>query len=521
MKFGEYLLEKRLVENEAVQEVLSLQRYQKRKLGRLLVELQCLDMSNLNQALLNYQSRDAVPSVKEILNQAIKSSEVGAVSEWASGNGMDAGFLADSGVTLIGRNFRDEILEAAEEKFKVPCRTVIYTLEEVQFIRSELGLVHSSEVGKLHLEVGKSDDQKIGEKEPYIQLFRDCVVAAKKMNASDIHIQPSMSGLDIRFRVNGELEPWRSLGVEHRRPFVNEVKRITNLSIAKRGKAQDGRVALKALNLDLRVSLLPSQYDEKIVLRLLDGKRSFEIDQIGFDEETFADLKNALRFKNGLILMSGPTGSGKTTTLYTLLCAVDRKTKNVITLEDPIEYAIEGLTQVQVNQKLSFNEALRSVLRQDPDVILVGEIRDGETADLCVKAASTGHLVLSTLHANGAYEVVKRLKNLGVDPYMLRSVLRFSAAQRLIRSVCKDCCLKVEISESPGDFVRGNPSGCEKCRSGFTGRMPILEYLKSSHIAEHLEGSKTVPLNWHSLRSRAGKLAEKGLVDFYEAMEME
>lgn len=363
-----------------------------------------------------------------------------------------------------------------------------------------------------------TDDQKIQGLDPFTSLFRDTVTHAKKIGASDIHVQPTREGVDIRLRVNGDLSTWKKLGMEHRRPLLNEIKRLTNLSIAISGKAQDGRVSFQSWNLDLRASLLPSQYGEKIVLRLLDLTRKFELDALGFDDETRNDLNQALTAKNGVLIVSGPTGSGKTTTLYTLLCEIDRYTKNVITLEDPIEYGIPGLTQVQVSKKLSFADALRSVLRQDPDVILVGEIRDAETADLCVKAAATGHFVLSTLHANGAAEVVNRLLNLGIDPHLLKSVLRFSAAQRLAKKLCQACLIK--NNESP-EYHSRNLEGCSQCQQGIVGRVPVLEYMKHKEIADYLSNLNQDPALSISLKEAALKKSKKGEVDYDEANSME
>ena len=363
-----------------------------------------------------------------------------------------------------------------------------------------------------------SDDQKIQALDPFTSLFRDTIVSAKKLGASDIHIQPTRDGVDIRFRINGDLMTWKELGGAHRRPFINEVKRLTNLSIAISGKAQDGRISYQAWQLDLRASLLPSQYGEKIVLRLLDLTRKFELGALGFDEGTLKDISQALTSKNGVLIVSGPTGSGKTTTLYTLLCAIDRYSKNVITLEDPIEYGIPGLTQVQVSKKLTFADALRAVLRQDPDVILVGEIRDHETADLCVKAAATGHFVLSTLHANGAVEVMTRLLNLGIDTHLLKSVLRFSAAQRLVKKLGAHCSM---IHEAQPGYRTRNSTGCPHCHQGITGRLPVFEYMKGKQIADYLSNLNQEPTLATSLKEAALKKAQKGEVDYDEAISME
>lgn len=330
---------------------------------------------------------------------------------------------------------------------------------------------------------------------PYAELFRAAVRAGHEAKASDIHIQPSRDGVVIRFRVFGVMqEPWKSLGKEHSQSLLLAVKKETRLQIGVSGRPQDARCTVDGLPIDLRVSLLPTLYGERIVLRLLDGSREFGIENLGIPAPTLRDLLAALSHRNGVVLMSGPTGSGKTTTLYSLLCAIDRTTKNIVTLEDPVEYTIAGISQVQVGQKVSFAAALRAILRQDPDVILVGEIRDEETASLAFKAAATGHLVLSTVHANGAVEVVNRLLNLGIDRDTIKDNLRFSAAQRLVPKLCKACSEvapaevvaavleavgKREI-ETAGTYRILNPQGCAVCKGGVIGRVPAIEYLASA-----------------------------------------
>jgi type IV pilus assembly protein PilB len=329
---------------------------------------------------------------------------------------------------------------------------------------------------------------------PYAELFRAAVRAGHEARASDIHIQPSRDGVAIRFRVFGVMqEPWKTLSKEHSQSLLLAVKKETRLQIGVSGRPQDARCTVDGLPIDLRVNLLPTHFGERIVLRLLDSSREFGIENLGIPDATLEALLAALNHRNGVVLISGPTGSGKTTTLYSLLCAVDRKAKNVVTLEDPVEYTIEGISQVQVDQKVSFAGALRAVLRQDPDVILVGEIRDEETAALAFKAAATGHLVLSTVHANGAVEVVNRLLNLGVDRDTIRDNLRFSAAQRLVPKLC-NACKQVAPSEaidavfaafcqskpaSAGSFQVRNPAGCPLCRGGVIGRVPAIEYLST------------------------------------------
>ena len=366
---------------------------------------------------------------------------------------------------------------------------------------------------------------------PYAELFRSCVKAAYEAGASDIHIEPTRSGLDIRFRVFGDMRaPWKTLGVEHRHSFTVAVKKETRLAIGVSGRPQDSRCNVDGVPVDLRVNLLPTLFGEKVVLRILDAGREFGVEKLGIPESTLADLLAALTYRNGVVLISGPTGSGKTTTLYSLLCAVDRKKKNVVTLEDPIEYTIAGINQVKIDAKVTFASALRAVLRQDPDVILVGEIRDEETASLAFKAAATGHLVLSTVHANGAAEVIGRLLNLGIDKDTLRENLRFSAAQRLVPRLCKACSgpasSELAISALSGSgraskhgktaFRVKSVAGCSQCHGGIMGRIPAIEYLTKKEIVSYLADSESGARLVQSLQGATFELAARGDVDVRE-----
>ena len=355
---------------------------------------------------------------------------------------------------------------------------------------------------------------------PYSALFFDFLSYARGEGASDIHIQPSMDSIELRLRINGDMRTWKNLDLAHKQSFTNEVKKLTGLSIAICGRAQDGRASFPEMKLDLRASLLPTQYGEKIVLRLLDLSRIFSIDAIDFPASTKADLHKELESESGILLISGPTGSGKTTTLYSVLNSLDKNRLNIITVEDPVEYSFVGLTQVQVSKKLSFADALRSILRQDPDVILVGEIRDTETAELAMKAALTGHLVLSTVHANNSVEVLSRLLTLNVDPYLIRSCLKFSGAQRLLKTLCPRCSTppSKEILEKIGNAISltrpgpfdvdalrvHNSTGCEKCFEGYVKRVATLEYLTQEEI-------KNWPGDLASLEQVAPKCSLKDL----------
>jgi type IV pilus assembly protein PilB len=544
MMFGESLLKNKIVDDSALQEALEIQaqRFRTRPVGRILHELGHVSQDELNRQLQLFSVSQNEQSLKD-LGAALKTRlENGGLSKGASAWAEEHNWLhfdeSERGLTFLAPYYRDEFLEEAEKKFQVPCKILLVSSQGLTLIRYLAGIEKSDGSGQpVAGEERSSEDRVAVGNSPYVALFRDVLDWAQKEGASDIHLLPQRNYVEIRIRVNGDMETFKVLSLEHRQGFINEAKRLCGFSIATSGEAQDGRISLPGRNLDLRTSLIPSQHGEKIVMRLLDLAREFKLDRSGLPETVISDLREALRAKNGVVIVSGPTGSGKTTLLYTLLCDLDRKRKNIITLEDPIEYAIEGLTQVQVTPKLTFGQALRSVLRQDPDVILVGEIRDQETADLCLKAAATGHLVLSTLHANSAPEVVSRLLNLGVDRYMLTSCLRFSAAQRLVKKLCPKCSLeapasvraelakvclesKVRVAKD-ADLRVQNPAGCPACRKGLVGRTPVLEYLQAAAVRARLTASEAEAPKHVTLREAALKFAEKGEADVCEVLELE
>lgn len=370
----------------------------------------------------------------------------------------------------------------------------------------------------------RTAEQLLLDEGPYARLLNELVSAAKAKGASDIHIEPNETGVCFRLRVDGNMTLYKQIGIEHRESLILEVKRIFGLAIGVSGRPQDARASLPERRLDLRVNLLPTHFGEKIVMRLLNLDASFDLSDLGFMGEERKVLEQALKYENGVVIISGPTGSGKTRTLYALLKALVPKKLNIVTLEDPIEYRIEGLNQVQVSKKLSFAEALRSVLRQDPDVILVGEVRDAETAKLCFQAAETGHLVLTTLHANGALEVIERLRGLGVESLVLESNLRLSVAQRLEQKLCANCFLPVSdnVAELFKDMSHRkvaatfplkarNEVGCPNCHEGIRGRIPIIEWASF----ESKDGKRS-PRMHQTLAEARGVRVSMGEIDFRE-----
>ena len=338
---------------------------------------------------------------------------------------------------------------------------------------------------------------------PIIKLVNGILIKAIKGGASDIHFEPYERQFRVRYRIDGVLRKVMGLPIKIKNAIISRLKIMAQLDIAERRLPQDGRIKLRlgrAKEVDFRVSTVPTLYGEKVVLRLLD-KSSLQLDmtKLGFEEDDLQLFQNAIHQPVGMVLVTGPTGSGKTTTLYSALIDLNRETDNIMTAEDPVEYNFAGINQVQMHEDigLTFASALRSFLRQDPDIIMVGEIRDFETAQIAIQAALTGHLVLSTLHTNDAPSAVTRLIDMGIEPFLVTSSVILVQAQRLMRRICEHCKEPVEIPEEAlldagipedkiGTFTCYKGKGCPYCNhTGYRGRvsvfeiMPYFEELKS------------------------------------------
>jgi type IV pilus assembly protein PilB len=336
---------------------------------------------------------------------------------------------------------------------------------------------------------------------PVIKIVNLILVQAVKEKASDIHIEPFQKVLKLRYRIDGELVAAESPPKALQLAITSRIKILSGLNIAERRIPQDGRFRIKVLgkDIDLRVSILPTAYGEKIVIRILDKSAlTGSIDQMGMDEGTLEKFKKAIDAPHGMILVTGPTGSGKTTTLYSVLQELNNPQYNIVTVEDPIEYELSGINQVSVRNDigLDFASALRSILRQDPDIVMVGEIRDNETADIAVKAALTGHQVLSTLHTNDAAGAITRLDDMGIEPFLISSSVIMACAQRLVRRICSNCreefvpepeMIERMGVEMPEGAVFYHGSGCDRCkRRGYLGRVALIEALPVSEAIRRL-----------------------------------
>jgi len=340
----------------------------------------------------------------------------------------------------------------------------------------------------------KEEIMKRMESEPVVKMVQLIFTEAINQGASDIHIEPTEHDANVRFRINGMLVQHTKISRFMAIPVTSRIKIMADLDIAEKRVPQDGRIAHEegTVKYDLRVSTLPTQYGEKTVIRILKhDKTLLDLKNIGLSEQDFTTICKIIEKPQGMIFVTGPTGSGKSTALFSCLNRIKNKAINITTIENPIEYKLEGITQVQVNEKagLNFATTLRSILRQDPDVILIGEIRDPETAEIAVQAAQTGHLVFSTLHTNNAIAAITRLKDLGVPPFLIGSSLLAVIGQRLLRTLCDKCKRKAPVTEGlekqwrqafgseisiPRYFFKAN--GCNKCnQSGYSGRRGIYE----------------------------------------------
>jgi type IV pilus assembly protein PilB len=357
-------------------------------------------------------------------------------------------------------------------------------------------LLSQVDEGDVQVEKTKEGDvvdlEREGNESPVIRYVNYIIQTAVKEGASDIHIEPGEKKLKVRFRIDGELFEMMNPPATMSAAITSRLKIMANLDISERRLPQDGRIrcTVAGRKLDLRMSTLPNTYGEKTVMRILDTRSiNVELDQLGFDEDSFQIWKKAIDAPHGIVLVTGPTGSGKTTTLYASLRQIDKNTMNVSTVEDPVEYHLEGITQTQMHEKIgmTFSAALRALLRQDPDVIMLGEIRDTETAHIAVQAALTGHLVLSTLHTNDAPSSITRLVNIGLEPFLVGAAVNAVLAQRLIRRLCVHCKAKEKPTPELAEYLQMQgiendevwaPRGCDKCRkSGYSGRVGIYELL--------------------------------------------
>ena len=501
LKIGEILLKQNKITAEQLNEVLKLQILNERKFGELLIEKNYIN----EMTLLNALSKQLGIEVVNLDNYYADSDAVNLLTE----------NTAKRTCSIPLRAWNDRILVAIDDPLNIfyikdieaetnrIVETVIAPKSQIiSSIEKYMGS-RSAEKAAEDFDKEKNVDGELNETEedvniinsPVVRLIDSLISQALKMNASDIHIEPMENRIRVRVRVDGELQEILTPSKNTQSAIVTRVKIIAGMNIAEKRLPQDGRIEMKIDDsvVDLRISVLPTAYGEKIVMRILDRNNFLKTkEELGFTKSNMEKFNSLLEVPNGIILAAGPTGSGKTTTLYAALYELNKMNKNIITIEDPVEYKIEGINQVQVNTKsgLLFSTGLRSILRQDPNIIMVGEIRDEETAEIAVRAAITGHLVISTIHTNDAVSTIMRLIDMGIKPFMAAASLRGIVAQRLVKKICMNCMEEYVANSSEKKLlgVTGNiklkrGKGCPKCYyTGYSGRIAIHEILKIDKV---------------------------------------
>jgi type IV pilus assembly protein PilB len=506
-RIGDIIIEQGLITFEQLKEALEIQKKgNKKQLGEIFVEMGAISREELYEVLQDVYETEYV----DLSNYVIDPEVISLISEKAalrfklipiSKNNNELIIAMANPLDVYAIDFvRDHTkikkiksLLASEEDV-LNAITNYYELGEYDDIIERLG-----EEVVFKEEEEEEDSQKleaISREAPIIQLVNMLIVQGVKDRASDIHIEPNEKGLLIRFRIDGMLHDVRTLPNTIKSAVVSRIKILAKMDIAERRLPQDGRFQVKfgTREVDLRVSTIPTVLGEKVVLRLLDkSKGLIKLEQLGFTTKQLEEFKSIIFKSYGIILLTGPTGSGKTTTLYAALNQVNSKDKNIITVEDPVEYKLNRINQIQIKPKidLTFANTLRSILRQDPDIIMVGEIRDTDTAQIAVQAALTGHLVLSTLHTNDAASAITRLIDMDVETFLISSSVIGVIAQRLVRVICEKCKEKYipEKNILNGLNIKGNSNnsdkiklyrgtGCSICKNtGYYGRTSIYEII--------------------------------------------
>ncbi len=490
MRLGETLIARKLITEEDLDRALELQKERGEKLGKVLVDMGFIAMRDVLAALSDQLS---IPLVS-IDGPPARSPETET---------LPPRFL---------RQFRCMPLTLFDHTVQLAMADPLdfETIAAVQTstgLRVQPALAPEQEIldaiDKYFGESAKSENEFIGDdgsasedlehlrdmasEAPVIRLVNAMIAIAVEKRASDIHIEPFEKEFRVRYRVDGVLYNQEAPPRELKSAIISRLKLMAKLNIAERRLPQDGRIKIKTLGheIDLRVSTLPTMYGESVVMRLLDRSAGdfYDLRKLGFDNHMLARMEHYALLPHGIFLVTGPTGSGKSTTLYSALKRINTSERKIITIEDPVEYQMDGINQLHVNPQigLTFASGLRHIVRQDPDVIMVGEIRDRDTADIAIRAALTGHFVFSTLHTNDAPSAIARLTDMGVENYLITSSLVAVLAQRLVRTICENCRIQEGEKLSPfGEYVpsfRG--AGCERCfGSGFRGRVGIFELME-------------------------------------------
>ena len=508
VRLGELLVNKGLITAKQLDDALQEQKLSGNKLGSSLVKLGYITEKHLVSFLSKHYGVPAIDLAEvEVDPEAIKLIPSDVVYKY------QVLPIKRTGSTLrVAMSDPSNILAIDDIKFLTSCHVEVFVSTEsavkvaidkyydpssamAEIMLSSMGEDEKIELLEESEEVDVNELQQASEDAPVVRLVNMIMNEAIQRKASDIHIEPYEKIFRVRLRMDGVLNDFMKPPMKMKNAIISRVKIMAKLNIAERRLPQDGRIKMKLgrdKEMDFRVSVLPTLFGEKVVLRLLD-KSTLQLDmtKLGFEENPLKDFKEAIHKPFGMVLVTGPTGSGKTTTLYSALAELNQITENISTAEDPVEFNLMGINQVQMHEEIGLNFAtcLRSFLRQDPDIIMVGEIRDFETAEISIKAALTGHLVLSTLHTNDAPSTINRLLNMGIEPFLVASSVNLIAAQRLARVNCDACKVPIEVSPQmllnlgvSSDEIQGwncyKGRGCSRCNNtGYRGRVALYEVL--------------------------------------------
>jgi type IV pilus assembly protein PilB len=485
LKLGEILLEDGLITHEQLMEALQIQKSddQNRKIGEILVEKGYVDDKQMTEILADIYQLPYVDLSEVLIDESVFQK---VPSDMLHRYKVIPINMEDQFIVVATHNPLDV---SAFQEIQYACG---FQVKPVMASTQDIAdhLEKFSEV----MDVTEKTKLAEGETQSVIKLVESVIIQAIKERASDIHLEPMEDKMRVRFRIDGVLYEKPHLSKDLERKVISRIKIVSGMDVADSRRPQDGRMTLPYKNseYDIRISTLPDIIGENMVMRILDkSSAKFTFESLGMDEEEIVKMKKLIKRPHGMILVTGPTGSGKTTTLYSMLNLLNEISKNIITVEDPVEYRMAGISQTLINIRAgyTFASAIRQMLRHDPDIIMVGEIRDQETAEIAIRAALTGHLVLSTLHTNTAAGAVMRLLDMGIEPFLIRSSLFAVIAQRLVRRLCPKCHKEYTPSEEEVAILKqqmkveevgtlASPVGCDSCfKTGFTGRVGIYEIL--------------------------------------------
>jgi len=529
-RIGDILLERRLLNEETLNKALVIQQKTGEKLGDILYKMGAITEEDLYSVLAEIYN---VPYV-DLDTVSIDSELVKLIPEHISRRYKLVPLKIEGDKIVVGMSNPVNIY-ALDDVRIITGREVEPALVSETQIEKALDKIYTIQTGieQTLLDIGSPEEETepaveiLEDEAPVVRLVNLTITQAVQEGASDIHIEPRENEVKVRFRVDGVLHDVMSPPKRIFPTLVARIKILSNMDIAERRMPQDGRfrVTTGGSVVDFRVSTLPIIYGEKVVMRLLDRTAPLiGLEKLGFSEDMLRVFDQLIQRPYGMILVTGPTGSGKTTTLYSALTRINTPEKNIITIEDPVEYQFPGINQIQINPKvgLTFANGLRSILRQDPDIIMVGEIRDRETAEMAVQSALTGHLVLSTIHTNDSAGTIARLIDMGIEPYLISSSLIAVLAQRLSRRICQKCKVEKEPTEEErkvlklsGQDILFEGKGCEACRhTGYKGRIGIFELLV---IDDQIRGIIVDKSSANEIKRVA---VNKGMVTLWEDAKM-